>query len=196
MFINHCHTAPKGWFDKNDQGKGTLKRLKKIMDEAGVEKAVAFAPFLHLMPKDRVWYKPDFKTERECNEWLYQSLKDYPGIYGFVTVNPKSSDSCDILNEYINKGFVGVKIHPPIFQIRVDDPFLDEFYSTVERLNVPILFHIGVHGWKINEYRPILLDNVAYKHPKLKIIVEHSHDTLFFKEVLAVLKNNSKIWNN
>lgn len=196
MFINHFHTAPEGWFDENDSGKGTLKRLKKIMDEAGIEKAIAFAPFLYSMPKDKVWYNPDFKTERECNEWLYQSLKDYPNIYGFVTVNPKNSNACDILTEYINKDFVGVKIHPAIFEIRVDDPSLDEFYSTVERLNVPILFHIGVHGWKIDEYRPILLDNVAYKHPRLKIIMEHSQDPIFFKETLGVLTNNSKRWNN
>lgn len=196
MFINHCHTAPESWFDKKDPGKGTLKRLREIMDEAGIEKAVAFAPFLYFMPKDEAWYKPDFKTERECNEWLYQSLKDYPGIYGFVTVNPKSPDSCDILTEYINKGFVGAKIHPPIFQIRIDDPSLDSFYSTAEKLKIPVLFHTSVHGWKINEYRPILLDNVAYSHPNLKIIMEHSHSPLLFDETLAVLINNSKRWNN
>jgi len=161
----------------------------------GIEKAIAFAPFLYLMPKD-TWYSIKYKSERECNEWLYQSLKDYPNIFGFITVNPKNPESCDILTEYINKDFVGIKIHPAVFQIKLDDPSLDRFYSIVEKLNVPILFHTDVHGWKINEYRPILLDNVAYKHPKLKIIIEHGHSSLFFNEILAVLINNSKVWNN
>lgn len=196
MFINHCHVAPEGWFDKDEPEKGTLKKLKEIMDEAGIEKAIAFAPFLYLMPKDEVWYRPNFKTERECNEWLYRSLKDYPGIYGFVTVNPKAPDSCEIIAEYVNKGFVGVKIHPAIFQIRVDDPSLDNFYSTAEELKVPVLFHTGAHGWRLNEYRTILLDNVACKYHGLKIIMEHSHAPLFFDETLAVLVNNSRIWNN
>ena len=195
MFINHCHVAPEGWFDKNNPQKGTLKRMKEIMNGAGIKKAIAIAPFLRLMPRDN-WYSPDFKTERECNEWLYQSIRDYPNIYGFVTVNPKAQDSCEIVAEYINKGFVGVKIHPAIFQIRVDHPSLDEFYSTVEKLKVPILFHTGVHGWRINEYRPILLDNVVCKYHGLKIIMEHSHLPLFFDETLAVLVNNSRIWNN
>ena len=194
MFINHCHIIPEGLLDQNDPQKGTLKRLKEIMDKTGVTKAIAFAPFVRLMPWDESWYKIDFKTERECNEWFYQSLKDYQRIYGFVTVNPKSPDSCEILTEYINKGFVGAKIHPPVFQIKIDDPSLDKFYSTSEKLNIPLLFHTGVHGWKLDQYMPILLDNVAQKHPDLKIIIAHMGGVAFFDQALAVLHNNKNCY--
>lgn len=194
MFINHCHIIQEGLLDKDDPQKGTLKRLKEIMDKTGVTNAIAFAPFIHLMPWDESWYKTDFNTERECNEWLYLSLKDYPGILGFVTVNPKSSDSCEILTEYINKGFVGAKIHPPIFQIKIDAPSLDKFYSTAERLKIPLLFHTGVHGWNLDQYMPILLDNVAQKHPDLKIIIAHMGGVAFFDQALAVLHNNKNCY--
>ena len=118
MFINHWHSAPEGTFDKDDPQKGTLARMYEIMKKSGIHRAVAFAPFLHCMPND-TWYDiVGLKTEKECNEWLWCSLKNYPEITGFVTVNPGNPDSLEILVEYINEGFKGVKIHPPVFQRR------------------------------------------------------------------------------
>ena len=195
MFVNHWHVAPEGTFDKSDPEKGSLKRMKKLMTELGIEKGVAFAPFVHLMDYDCSWYNCALKTERECNEWLYQALKDYPGISGFVTVNPRNPAACKILAEFVNKGFVGVKIHPPVFQIKIDSPSLGKFYSTAESLNVPVLFHTGPHGWFLDQYMPILLDRVAYKHPKLNIIIEHCGIPCFFDQALAVFLNHSKIRN-
>ena len=115
MFINHWHVAPAETIDRNNPWKGTLEKTKDMMDKARIDKAIAFAPFLHGMSWDTK-YSIKYKTERECNEWLYQSLKNYPHILGFVTVNPKNPESCKILIEYVNKGFEGAKIHPPIFQ--------------------------------------------------------------------------------
>ena len=196
MFINHCHTAPEGCFDeKKIPNKGTLEGLKEVMDEAKVERAVAFAPFPHFMPQDASWYSCNLSI-RECNEWLYKSLQDkkYKNMVGFATIDPKEKESCEILEEYTKKGFKGVKMHPPIFRFKIDDSSLDGFYNTAEKLGMALLFHTGVHGWRINEYFPILLDNVAQRHPKLKIIIEHTigwgANFFTFDQSLAVLQNN------
>lgn len=193
MFINHWHVTPKGVVDKQDPKKGTLEQMQEIMNNAKIDNAIAFAPFVHLMPWDTNYYIK-YQTEKECNEWLFQELKKYPNIFGFVTVNPKRGDSCKILIEYVNKGFVGAKIHPPIFQVKIDAPYLDKFYFTAEQLKIPVLFHTGVHGWKLEKYMPILLDNVAQKHPELKIIIEHMGGLTFFEQALAVLHNNKNTY--
>ncbi|MDD2708525.1 MAG: amidohydrolase family protein [Verrucomicrobiae bacterium] len=192
MFINHWHVAPEGTYDRAKPEMGSLAGMKKIMDQCGVEKGIAFAPFMHCMDYDYSWYRCPLKSERECNEWLYQSLKAYPGIYGFVTVNPLNPEVLDILTQYIHLGFAGVKMHPPIFRIKIDDPKLDDFYSTVAKLKVPILFHTGAHGGVLETYLPILLDNVANRHPELKIIIEHCGLPCFFDQALGVLMSHSK----
>jgi len=195
MFVNHCHVGPEGCFDKNNPETGTLKKLKRIMDKAGIKKAVAFAPFVRLMDYDESWYHCPLKTDRECNEWLYQALKDYPGISGFATVSPKNPAARKILTEYVEKGFVGVKMHPAIFRVKLDDPALKKYYDTIEALKVPVLVHTGVHGWYADQYMPILLDRVAYAHPNLNIIIEHCGMPCFFDQALAVFLNHSKIRN-
>jgi predicted TIM-barrel fold metal-dependent hydrolase len=43
-------------------------------------------------------------------------------------------------------------------------------------------------------YRPILLDDVAKRHPSLKIIVEHMGGVEFFYEALAVVRNNQNCY--
>ena len=197
MFINHCHVGPKGSWSKEKFSieDGSLERLEEILKLVNAKGAVAFAPFPYLMPSDD-WYCSPFKTVKECNEWLYKKLQDvkYKNMVGFATINPKEKDACEILEEYGKKGFKGVKMHPPIFQFRVDEPSLNDFYNTAEKLGMVLLFHTGVHGWYINEYSPILLDNVAQRHPKLKIIIEHTlgwgANFFTFDQSLAVLSNN------
>ncbi|MDD5599376.1 MAG: amidohydrolase family protein [Victivallaceae bacterium] len=189
MFTNHWHVFPEGTINQEVPGEGTLGKMLEIMNQVGVEKAVAFAPFLNTMPQD-TWYKIKFHNERECNEWLYKSLKNYPGIVGFITTNPNNSESCAILNEYFEKGFKGVKLHPPIFQMKINDPKYDKFYRTVEKLGIPISIHTGVHGWEEDKYLPGLLKDVIRKFPALKIILEHVGGAEYFDQALSVLIEN------
>ncbi|MFA6716341.1 MAG: amidohydrolase family protein [Victivallaceae bacterium] len=191
MFINHWHTAPEKVYDKDAPDKGTLKEIISIMRQLDISGALAFAPFVELMPYDDE-YKTNMKlnNERECNKWLYETLKEYPSIYGFVTVNPANPAAVDILEEYIHKGFLGAKIHPPVFRIKINEPVYDNFYSCAEELNVPVLFHTGSHGWQVDNYAPGLIGDIARRHSDLKIILEHTGGPDFFNEAVRVLREN------
>ena len=177
---------------------GTLPHLRYIMEKAGVEKALAFAPTPYWMPKDTYYHlNLKVKNARECHEWLYQSLKGYKdSIYGVIMTDPREKGACKLVEEYVKKGFVGIKVHPALYRMKLDDPAFDDFYSTAERLGVFIVFHTGAHGWRIEQYMPILIDNIAYRHPHLKIILEHIGEPGFFDQAYAVLLNNSKAWEN
>ena len=191
MFINHCHVCPQGVFEKESRRagfpdrmtseSGTLENLSKLMKLLTIEKAIAFAPFPYQIPTG-------------ANDWLCDSLKKYPNIKGFTTLNPKGTEAPLLLDYYIGQGLVGCKIHPAIFKVRINDPALNDFYATAQKLKIPLLFHTGVHGWQLSQYMPILLDDVAQEFPSLKIIIEHVGGTVFFDQALAVLQNNSNCY--
>jgi len=193
MFINHWHVFPEGTIDRAQVpyvlGSGSLAEVADIMNSAGIARAIAFAPGISCMAED-TWYRIKCRTERECNEWLYQSLKQHGNITGFVAVNPKNPDCVAVLNEYFKKGFRGVKLHPPCCQIRLDDQRYDEYYRAIENSGLPLAIHTGVHGWQPENYVPALLGNVAKKFPGLKMILEHVGGNEYFGQALAVLVNN------
>jgi len=193
MFLNHCHVFPHGAFPEMPE-LGTLPELALFMKECGIEKVVAFAPFWG--PKTRELLK-----DEEINAWLCRSIKDYRGVYGAVTVSPKAPNACALLEEYVRRGFVGVKTHPPVMEFRIDEPACDEFYALAAELGVFVLFHTGVHGGRLADYQPLLIDNILFKHPRLRVIIEHmgASDGIgrgFFDQALAVICNNSSRWSD
>ncbi|MDD5483781.1 MAG: amidohydrolase family protein [Kiritimatiellae bacterium] len=197
MFINHWHVFPDNAIDRAQVpyvlGDGSLAEMADIMKSAGVARAVAFAPGISCMPRD-TWYKIKFKTARECNEWLFQALKGYENITGFANVNPRDPDCCDVLNDYFEKGFKGVKLHPPCCRIRTNDPRYDQYYRTIERAGFPVSVHTGIHGWQTEHYLPILMGDVAGKFPDLKLILEHVGGNDYFDQALAVMVKNKNCY--
>ena len=186
MWINHFHPVPEGIFARDCMGlissdpkAGTFDALKELMDQLGVEKAVTFAPF--------EWQEP-----HDGNAWLYEQIKNDDRFLGFITLNPQLPYAVYRLREYVKKGFVGAKIHPPAWYITVNDKKNYRFYETAQDLGVPVIFHTGVHGWYLKNYRPLLLDDVAQDFPELNIIMAHIGGEAFYHEALAVLMNNPK----
>lgn len=193
MFLNHCHIFPHGAFPEHPE-LGTLPELDRFMDENGIERVIAFAPFWG--PRSA-----ECLAGEEINAWLYRNLQEYPRILGAVTVSPKAPDACALLEKYVCLGFVGVKAHPPVMGFRIDDPACDEFYALAADLGVFVLFHTGVHGGRLVDYQPILVDNIMARHPKLKVIIEHMGVSGgigrgFFDQALAVIYNHSSRWTN
>ncbi len=185
VFVNHCHLFPPQFEAPPDlPGSGRLEEWLEIMERLGIDRAVAFAPFLYQLPEG--WW--------HCNQWLYEAIRDEPRLVGFITVHPKDPQALSILEEFARKGFKGVKFHPAVFRVALDDPEVEPFYAKAEELGLPIVFHTGVHGWLLKCYRPLLLDEVAQKHPKLKIVVEHMGGSEFFFEALAVVRNNQNCY--
>ena len=184
ILANHCHVLPEGVLDKNNPKRGTLGHLIETMEQHGINEAVLFAPFTTQIPQG--FY--------QCNQWLYELIKEKKQFLGFITVHPLDIAALGILEEFSCKGFVGIKFHPPMFKIAIDDPRLEPFYMKAEKLHLPILFHTGVHEWQLGCYAPILLDKVAQRHPHLKIVVEHMGGFEFFHQALAVVRNNSNCY--
>ena len=193
MFLNHCHVFPEGAFPEQPE-LGTLPELARFMEACHIDKVVAFAPFWG--PRT-----PECLAGEQINAWLYRQLQGYPNIVGAVAVSPTAPDACELLEQYVAKGFVGVKTHPPVMGFRIDDPACDAFYALAAELGVFVLFHTGVHGGRLADYQPLLVDNIVARHPRLKVIIEHmgTSDGIgrgFFDQALAVITNHSSRWHD
>lgn len=190
MFIGHCHVFPEGKFDQENPQRGTVEELAERLKSLGAEGGVAFAPFTQPEAYPFVTIDP--------NKWLYEKLKGgkYGNISAFMLVNPQEGERAVLtLKEYVRKGFVGVKIHPAIFKIRINDPSFEKFYATAEELRVPIVFHTGIDPrWRLSDCLPLLLDDIARKHPRLPLILAHTGGSAFFHQALAVIQNNENCY--
>lgn len=188
MLISHCHVGAIGFGDEpQDPEIGTLPKLKQILEAAEVDQAVVFAPFPH---QGLGWGGIEADRFRDPNEWLARELGKYPEFFGFACINPKEPEAPGRLARAVKMGLVGAKVHPPVHGITINDPAIDGFFQRAEELEIPIHIHTGVHGGFLRTYQPILIDDVAQRHPKLPIIMDHIGGYAFFDQALAVLHNN------
>ena len=191
MLINHCHVGAVEFGGSNDPEIGTLPKLKQILEAAGVDYAVVFAPF----PKEGLGWSGDAVNRfKDPNEWLAKELKQYADFFGFACINPKEPDAPGRLVRAVKLGLLGAKVHPPVHGITLNDLAIDGFFQAAEELGIPVDIHTGVHGGFLRTYQPILIDDVAQRHPNLPIIVEHIGGYAFFDQALAVLQNNKNCY--
>jgi len=187
IFVNHCHVFPETPDLEAQLGIiGTLDRLVDTMKRCGVEKAVAFAPF------EEWGWRPTIGEDP--NRWLAEKLPSYPEIVGFACINPKSPGAVKKLEKAWREGLLGVKLHPAIQKFRLNDRSIFGFYEKAEELGMILDFHTGSHGWRLLEYQPLLLDDVAYAFPRLRIVIEHVGGRLFYTQALALLTDKRNVY--
>jgi len=195
MLIDHCHVGAAGFGQEKARPEvGTLPELRRILDAAGVDAAVVFAPFRSrgLGWDDETAAK--YSGPNGPNEWLVDELKAYPRLRGFATIHPGEAGAADRVVQSADMGLVGLKFHPAVFKAQIDAPQLDAYFSAAEQAKMPVEIHTGAHGWRLRKYMPILIDDVAQSHPELPIIVTHLGGVAFFHQALAVLHNNKNCY--
>ena len=184
MILNHCHVGPVGHFhsmwDQLGGHDGTFEHLDAYLGETGFERAVVFSPF-------KQWFEGD------PNKWLLDGVEGKEKFIPFITINGVETALSD-LRGGIKRGAKGVKFHPAITKIAVDEPGLEEFYALAEEMRMPVLIHTGPHGWFLSKYQPILVDEVARRHPKLPIIIEHLGGAGLVRETYAVMQNSANTY--
>lgn len=100
-------------------------------------------------------------------------------------------------------GVRGFKFHP---SVQGFDPSADEFdplWSTIEELGVPIIVHTGQTGagagtpggwgFRLSLSNPMLLDDVAARHPELQVIMAHP-SVPWQDEALSIATHKLNTW--
>jgi predicted TIM-barrel fold metal-dependent hydrolase len=153
---------------------GTVSTLSKEAEIAGIEhcivQSVATTP----------------KQVSSINNFIAKSVSESKGKFtGLGTLHPDSDDIERDVNEIIELGLMGVKLHPDIQKFKIDDFRMLKIYELCEG-KLPILMHTGDYRYDFsnpNRMMPIL---EIYKN--LTVIGAHFGGWSIWEEATEKLK--------
>ena len=124
--------------------------------------------------------------------------RDPARLIGFGSVDPHSDGSAidELERMKGDLGLAGCKL-APIYQNV--DPLGPEFLAVceaLERLELPMLIHQGTtfaRAGSLLQARPMLLDEIALRYPKLKIVIAHVGHP-WFDEAIAVVRRHPFVY--
>lgn len=154
--------------DIHRNGTPPLEHIFNQMHCAGLD-------MLCLLPED---YTTTAGRAVVTNEEIRSLVDLAPDKFiGFASVDPKTDDCCEKLEHaFADLKLKGLKLHPSRQHFYPNDEKLEPIYRICEKYNKPILFHSGL-SWEpdtLSKYaRPIEFEEVAYRHPKLRICLAH-----------------------
>lgn len=131
------------------------------------------------------------------SESMVDYVRDTPGLYAFVSLNPfLDNDLVARLEVLCKRGPVhGIKLLPSYQHFWPNDARLYPLYDRAQQLGLPVTFHTGTSvfaGTRLKYAQPLLLDDVAVDFPRLSILMAHSGRGPWYQEaaVLATLHRN------
>jgi uncharacterized protein len=123
--------------------------------------------------------------------------RDPARLLGFGSVDPSSPGALDELERMqADLGLVGCKLGPIYQDV---DPLGPEFLrvcAALERLGLPMLIHQGTtfaRSGSLLQARPVLLDEIALRHPELRIVIAHMGHP-WFGETIAVIRRHPHVY--
>ena len=155
--------------------RGLVGQLVYRMDEWGIDRACLLS----------VATKPS--QQRVINDWAAGLGNDR--IIPFGTLYPTAEDVFEEAERIKKLGLYGIKLHPDDQRFMIDEPSLDGFYSFLEELGLPVIFHAG---WDCSS--PDLIHcpperavKMIKRHPKMKMIFAHLGGNDLWQQVYDVL---------
>lgn len=165
---------------------GTLTDTLRLMDDAGVDKAVLVS----------------VATKREQMRTINDFLKtsESERFLPFGAMYPATENGCGAMLEeleYIKQlGFKGIKMHPEYQNFYPDDELLDPFYDLCAQYEIAITYHAGEDIGFRPPYHgtPERFSSLAKKFPKLKIICAHFGGWRRWEETIAELSDLENVY--
>lgn len=148
-------------------GNGTINNVLNNMEAGGIDRTVMvnFAP-PKIIHQNNLW---TLETAKNSKGKLVPLVSFHPEMEGVLTEH---------LENYIELGAKGIKLHPMAQGFDVRDERLDDLYRTCNEKHFSILIHCGrVSNARLNEYSDFeCILPVIQKYPELPIILAHMAD--------------------
>jgi len=145
----------------------SLEEFVRQLDQAHIDKVVLVAPAVKDIPV------------RPINEAVATLLRAHPDRFiGFAGFDPNAGpEAVDDIEYALNElGFSGVKVVASVLELDINDKKFYPCYSKAQELGVPALIHTGsviIKGVRVKHSHPLMIDDVAFDFPELKIICAH-----------------------
>ena len=187
----HCHIYPDKIAEKASEsiGKfyslpmayhGTATEMIKERNAAGITHSVVFS----------VATKPS--QVKSINRFIAEEVKTYPNLCGLGAAHPDSDDILGDIHNIIELGLKGVKLHPDIQGIAIDDPRCFKIYELCVENDLLLLLHMGDMRYDFSH--PSRLVNVLKVFPKLRVIGAHFGGWGLWKDAEEILRSYQDFW--
>nr|WP_315267679.1 amidohydrolase family protein [Microbacterium lemovicicum] len=126
-------------------------------------------------------------------------------LIAFGSVDPLQGEAAveEARRQVVELGVRGFKFHP---SVQAFDPSAEQFdplWTQIEELGVPIIVHTGQTGagagtpggwgFRLSLSNPMLLDDVAARHPRLQVIMAHP-SVPWQDEAISIATHKSNTW--
>jgi predicted TIM-barrel fold metal-dependent hydrolase len=179
--IQQLELTSKRYFYRS-QNIQSLNGFQDEMKNAGIDKVVIQMPGEKGVPA------------RPANEQVSMLLRMLPDKFiGFAGFDPNQGEEAvaDIEHAVKELGFKGLKTVSSLLELNINDKALYPCYAKAQELGVPIMIHTGasslVMGYRVKYVQPLMVDDVAFDFPDLKIICAHmgGHDYMDVHSILV-----------
>lgn len=148
-------------------GNGTIANVLKNMEAGGIDRTVMvnFAP-PKIIHQNNMW---TLETANKSEGKLIPLVSFHPEMDGVLTEH---------LENYIELGAKGIKLHPMAQGFDVRDERLDDLFRTCNEKHFPIVIHCGrVSNARLNEYSDFeCILPIIQNYTELPIILAHMAD--------------------
>ncbi|WP_395639521.1 amidohydrolase family protein [Pseudolysinimonas sp.] len=125
-------------------------------------------------------------------------------LIAFGSVDPLQGErAVDEAKRQIALGVRGFKFHPSVQAFDPSDPAYTPLFTAIEEAGLPILVHTGQTGagaslpggwgFRLSLSNPMLLDDVAARHPDLPVILAHP-SVPWQEEALSIATHKGNVW--
>ena len=111
------------------------------------------------------------------NEYVADYVATDPDrLIGFASVDPNRPDAIELLRFAVDLGLRGLKLGPIYQHVDPTSIKMDRLLAEAVELELPVIIHQGttfVRQAPLRHARPWLLDEVAARHPRLRMCIAH-----------------------
>ena len=134
------------------------------------------------------------------NEEVWELMSDHPDMFfGFASVDPNRTDMMEVLEKaFCEQDLYGLYLHPALQNFRPSDESMEPVYQFCEEHNKPVIFHTGISmepGARLGQGHPLEYEEVAARHPKLRICLSQ-FGWPWVREVCALMLKYRNIYTD
>ena len=147
----------------DDTVDGTALGGARELDRQLAEADIALGVVLHLVSQP--W----------SSEEVAEAISSYPRLRGFINVDPRVAAPERVLRDGVEKlGYVGLKLHPRIQEIDIEEDSTVELVQAAGEMGVPVLIDAFPDGTHLQQgFAPLKYARLAERCPETQIIWAH-----------------------
>jgi hypothetical protein len=132
------------------------------------------------------------------NETTAEAIRRYPDkLTGFAYVDPRKPNALErLMHAHERLGLKGVKYGPIYNGVPLDDPRMEPIFLYCAKNDLPLTMHMGTTYTRLYAAelgRPLAVEEVALRHPDLKLIMAHMAHP-WYEECVAIIRKQPNVY--